>query len=100
MARGLGSGKHLPPLLHLAGQPPVSWFAFTHAIFAACAAAGIRDLPDLVPVKTSAFPRPAHRPVYSALDCGLAASLGYAVPDWRAALPPLVAQLTKKRIAA
>lgn len=100
MALHLGNGHALPPVLHFAGQPPVSWFEFTRAIFAACAANGASNLPELMAVPTSAFPRPAPRPAYSALDCSLAAGLGYIAPDWRAALPPLVAQLTKKRIAA
>lgn len=100
MTIDLLGGKALPPVLHFAGQPPVSWFGFTDAIFAAYAAAGGTNLPELRPIPSSDFPRPAQRPAMSALDCSLAASLGYGAPDWRSALPSLVDQLTKTRIAA
>lgn len=100
MACDMIAGRPLPALLHFAGQRPVSWFDFTSAIFKALAESGCTQLPALVPVKSSDFPRPALRPAFSALDCSLAASLGYRVPDWQAPLPALVAGLTKERIAA
>ncbi|MBK8160894.1 MAG: sugar nucleotide-binding protein [Rhodospirillaceae bacterium] len=100
MAIDLSEGRHLPPLLHFAGQPPVSWFDFTAAILAALSRCSAAALPDLVPLRLADLPRAATRPHFSALDCGLARQFGYPPPEWRSALDNLVASLTKKRIAA
>ncbi|WP_303982172.1 dTDP-4-dehydrorhamnose reductase [Dongia mobilis] len=100
MAIDLAEGRSLPPLLHFAGQPPVSWFDFTAAILAALSRTGTAPLPDLIPVRLGDIPRAAARPLFSALDCNLARQIGYPPPDWCAALDPLVARLSKERIAA
>nr|WP_298688474.1 dTDP-4-dehydrorhamnose reductase [uncultured Dongia sp.] len=100
MALDMSAGRVLPTLLHDAGTKPVSWFDFTDAIFAALADVGFGKLPPLVPVGVADYPRPAPRPLYSALDSSLTHSLGYPLLDWQAALPSLVAHLTKERIAA
>ncbi|MBI2254626.1 MAG: dTDP-4-dehydrorhamnose reductase [Proteobacteria bacterium] len=100
MARDLVLGHRLPRLLHLAGQPESTWFAFTNAIFAALRHKHRGCLPELRPVRLSTLTRPAVRPLYSALDSRLAASLGYDLPQWRIALPPLIDQLTNEKVAA
>ena len=100
MAIDIIGGRALPRILHLAGQPAVSWYDFTAAILDVLRKSDRTHLPDLLPVRLADLDRPAPRPRYSALDCSLATSLGYAVPDWPAALPGLIAQLSKERIAA
>ncbi|MDY0870928.1 dTDP-4-dehydrorhamnose reductase [Dongia rigui] len=96
----LMAGRDLPHLMHVAGQPLTTWFDLTTQIFGALRAAGRTALPSLQPVALSDFPRRAPRPRYSALDCNLATSLGYAVPAWEAVLPALVHTLAQERIAA
>jgi dTDP-4-dehydrorhamnose reductase len=100
MALDISAGRVLPTLLHAAGTTPVSWFDFARAIFDTLANAGFGNLPALVPVRVAEYPRPAPRPLYSALDSSLTHSLGYPMLDWQAALPSLIAHLTKERIAA
>jgi dTDP-4-dehydrorhamnose reductase len=100
IALGLMASRPLPRLMHLAGQPAITWFDFTTQIFAQLRACGRTSLPPLQPISLRDLPRPAPRPRFSALDCGLAASLGYAVPAWDAALPSLVQVLAQQRIAA
>ncbi len=100
MAIDLAAGKKLPPLLHFAGAPAASWFDFTAAILEAFATNAAGPLPELHPARLADLGRPAPRPRMSALDCTLAASLGYAAPDWRASLPALVGAWNAERIAA
>lgn len=100
IALDLVSGRDLPPVLHLAGQPATTWFDFTTRIFDHLRAAGQASLPLVQPITLDELSRPAPRPRFSALDCSLATSLGYAVPAWQAALPALIRDLTQQRIAA
>ncbi len=100
MAIDMIGGRNLPRILHLAGQPAVSWHDFAVAILDILYRFGWTQLPDLQPAHLIDLGRPAPRPRFSALDCSLAASLGYAVPDWQAVLPDLIPQLGKERIAA
>ncbi|WP_374650939.1 dTDP-4-dehydrorhamnose reductase [Dongia sp.] len=100
LAFDLAQGRALPSHLHIAGQPAVSWFDFAAAAFAALSEAGYSPPCQLAPMRLADLGRPAPRPRNSALDCRLAESLGYTMPDWRAALPALVTQLGKERAAA
>jgi dTDP-4-dehydrorhamnose reductase len=100
IALDLINGRDLPPVLHIAGQPMTTWFDFTATIFAQLPARGRAALPALQKITLAELSRPAPRPHFSALDCSLAAGLGYAVPDWQAALPALVQDLAQQRIAA
>lgn len=100
IALDLAAGRTLPACLHIAGGPTASWFDFTRAILDAGRCAGINGDATLTPMKLCDLARPAPRPLNSALDCSLATSLGFAVPDWRAALPGLVAGLINRREAA
>jgi dTDP-4-dehydrorhamnose reductase len=93
-------GRELPSILHLSGQPATTWYDFTTAIFGQLQAAGRTALPPLRQIALSQLFRPAPRPLFSALDCSLAVSLGYAVPAWQATLPALIQSLTQQRIAA
>lgn len=101
LALDLVAGRELPTLLHVAGGPKASWHQFAAAILENFRASGrLNSMPELVAVPTVANPRPAPRPLYSALDCGRAESLGIALPDWQAALKDLAADWPVERQAA
>lgn len=100
IALDLINGRSLPPLLHIAGRPATTWFDFTTEIFAQLHGAGQATLPSLNKTTLASLSRPAPRPRFSALDCSLAASLGYAAPSWQPALSALVQALAQQRIAA
>ncbi|WP_417588571.1 dTDP-4-dehydrorhamnose reductase [Pararhodobacter oceanensis] len=77
---------------HLSGTPDTSWADFARAIMQAAA------LPCTVTeIPSSAYPTPAPRPLNSRLDCrSLAETFGIPRPDWRAALPQIIADLKAK----
>lgn len=57
-------------LYHYCDGGVINWYDFAHAIFSTAMKIGLlRELPRMVPVKTSAFPQIAKRPMYSVLDC-------------------------------
>jgi dTDP-4-dehydrorhamnose reductase len=69
-------------LYHLANRGVASRLELARFVLDA---AGHADL-EIVPVKTADFPLPAQRPLYSALDCGRAASLGVVLRPWQEAV--------------
>lgn len=84
MADGAPGGTH-----HFSGAPDTTWADLARAIMAeAGLPCAITDIP------TAAYPTPARRPQNSRLDCReFQAAFGVARPDWRAALPGIVAAL-------
>lgn len=77
---------------HFCGSPAVSRFQLAEAVFTALGRG-----PKVTPIATSAYPLPARRPANSMLECSvLGAAYGIASPDWRTALPPILAQLERK----
>jgi dTDP-4-dehydrorhamnose reductase len=89
IAKVLQAG-HAGGTYHFAGAPDVSWAGFARAIMQTtnlpCA---IADIP------TSAYPTPAQRPANSRLDCtSLLRDFGIDRPDWQAALPALIKEIT------
>lgn len=80
-----------PGLYHLAGGgEPVSWAGLARFIMDVR-----RDLlgnaSTIVPIATADYPAKAERPRRAVLDCSkAAATLGLALPDWRASLSPIV----------
>lgn len=75
---------------HFSGTPDASWADFARAIMQ------VADLPCAVQdIPTTAYPTPARRPANSRLDCAsLLRDFGLGRPDWRAAIAPLVKELT------
>ncbi|MGA9597078.1 MAG: dTDP-4-dehydrorhamnose reductase, partial [Acidimicrobiia bacterium] len=72
-------------LLHLACPPTTTWFELARA---ACEAAGI-DPRRVTPCSSDEYRRPARRPRHAVLG----ATSCYEMPDWRAELAGIVAEL-------
>jgi dTDP-4-dehydrorhamnose reductase len=71
---------------HYSGRPSTNWFGFAREIFAG-AAARKQQIPTLIPIATSEYPRPAQRPPNSVLDCGgIRGAFSIEQPDWRCGL--------------
>lgn len=82
--------RDIPPgILHAANDGAVSRFEQARAVFAELGA----DPERVRPVDTAAMPRPAPRPVYSALSMAGSARAGLTpLREWRAALAEALAQ--------
>lgn len=83
---------HAGGTYHFSGAPDVSWAGFARGIMeAAQLPCTIHDIPS------SAYPTPARRPHNSRLDCtSLLQDFGIDRPDWRSALPDILAQLSSQ----
>jgi len=76
------------PVVHVANAEPASRYELAQAVFAGVGC----DIGRVTPVDTAAFPRPAARPLYSALGQRLSTSAGVpALRPWRAALAEALA---------
>ena len=79
----VASGRIQAPILHVANAGAASRFDQARAVFSAVGA----DPQRVRPVHTAAFPRPAHRPVFSALAMDGSVRAGLTAPrGWREAL--------------
>ncbi len=84
----VSAGKVSAPLLHAANAGAASRFEQARAVFAAVGA----DPERVRPVDTAAVPRPAHRPVFSALSMDESARAGLTpLRPWREALAAALA---------
>jgi dTDP-4-dehydrorhamnose reductase len=80
-------GARADGLFHAACEGRASWYEFAAATLELCG----RTTP-IHPCTTAEFPRPAHRPAFSVLDCArLAALRGRPLAPWRAALEQFLA---------
>jgi dTDP-4-dehydrorhamnose reductase len=80
---------------HFAGSGATTWHGFACAIMAAQAPFTGRR-PAIVPIATSAYPRPAKRPINSELDSArFAATFGVQAADWRTRTIETVSALLK-----
>ncbi len=83
-------------IVHVGGDPPVTWYDFAVAIVDRLADRLDRR-PAVVPVATAQVPRPARRPANGVLDCrSYVAATGRALPDWRPALDRVLAALSQE----
>ena len=89
MVGGALGGGALGGMHHFAGAPDTTWADFARAIMAA----GQRDC-KVADIVSSDYPTPARRPLNSRLDCASLALFGLTRPDWRAALPGIIKDLT------
>jgi dTDP-4-dehydrorhamnose reductase len=78
---------------HCTSAGATSWFGFAEAIREA---SGSKC--QLLPIPTSEYPAPAHRPAYSVLDTGkFRKTFGLTLPDWRQSLALCLADLSSNR---
>lgn len=83
-------------VVHYRNREPVSWYEFATEI--AGLWSGTRRIPEVVPVTTDEFPRPAPRPAYSVLDVGrFEEAVGRRVEPWGWGLVDYLAALRKER---
>ena len=83
-------------LYHMAGSGTASWADVAEAAFAASTHHG-GPWAKVARITTAQYPTPAPRPANSRLCCArLAADYGLRLPDWRTALPPVVAHLVAR----
>jgi dTDP-4-dehydrorhamnose reductase len=88
------AGEHFLPwlaehkgLYHLAGEGFASRYAWAQEILKLDPRKQEQTVKQLLPARTSDFPTPAQRPLFSALDCTcFLATFGLKLPDWESAL--------------
>lgn len=98
-ARSLADGSAHYGVLHAAGGPDSTWYELAEAVVAIALPYGYR--PSVVPIPTAAYPTAAQRPVDSRLDCSsLRAAYALDRPDWRAALPRIVAAIGVQEVTS
>jgi dTDP-4-dehydrorhamnose reductase len=74
-------------IYHLTCGGETTWFGFAKALLTRSAATSGIAIPNLIPIKTSEFPRPAQRPANSRLSCKrLEETFGVRMPPWEDAL--------------
>jgi dTDP-4-dehydrorhamnose reductase len=73
-----------------------SWFMFAKALLTKSSETFGFTVPNLIPIKTSEYPRPAKRPVNSRLSCqSLEQTFGVTLPHWEHALSLVLDTLTE-----
>lgn len=83
-------------IVHYRNREPVSWYDFASEI--AGLWSGIHRIPEVVPITTGEFPRPAPRPAYSVLDVTRFEEItGRRVEPWGWGLVEYLAALRKER---
>jgi dTDP-4-dehydrorhamnose reductase len=83
-------------IYNLTNAGATTWFGFAKAILTAQTAISGARIPNLVPIKTSEFPRPAKRPANSRLSCQrLEETFGVQMPTWQDALSRVLETLRK-----
>lgn len=102
--RSAAEGVHLADsvrasggVLHAAGAGiPTTWCGFARSIFASASAHDPgTSFAQVEAIPTSAYPTPARRPLNSRLCCDLlVARFAYRMPDWRASLSRVMAEMT------
>ncbi|GAB5467597.1 MAG: dTDP-4-dehydrorhamnose reductase [Rhodospirillales bacterium] len=81
-------------IFHYCGKPATTWYGFAKTIFEQ---APWIETPELVAIRSSAWPTPAKRPGNSVLDCSkIARAYGITQPDWRDGLPALLTAIKEE----
>lgn len=85
-------------LYHLVTAGRTSWCGFARALFAGAQAAGLLPrVPEVQAIRTADYPTRAHRPAWSVLDTAkLRGVFDVALPEWQAALGPVIAELARR----
>lgn len=83
-------------VVHYRNREPVSWYAFASEI--AGLWSGTHRVPEVVPIMTMEFPRPAPRPAYSVLDVSRFEEItGRRVEPWGWGLAEYLTALRRER---
>jgi dTDP-4-dehydrorhamnose reductase len=74
-------------IYNLTSTGETTWFGFAKALLTKSSGTFGFTVPNLIPIKTSEFPRPAKRPANSRLSCDrLKQTFGVTLPPWEEAL--------------
>jgi dTDP-4-dehydrorhamnose reductase len=83
-------------IYNLTSTGETSWFGFAKVLLTKSSGTFGFTVPNLIPIKTSDFPRPAKRPANSRLSCQrLEQTFGVTLPHWERALSLVLDTLTK-----
>ena len=83
-------------IYNLTSTGETSWFGFAKALLVKSSGTFGFTVPNLIPIKTSDFPRPAKRPANSRLSCQhLEQTFGVTLPHWEHALSLVLDTLTE-----
>jgi dTDP-4-dehydrorhamnose reductase len=87
LARGLGCLREHTGLYHLAGDGYASRYAWARAILRLDPARQEQKVKQMLPARSSDFPTPAQRPLFSALECQkFKQTFDLCLPVWEKAL--------------
>ncbi len=79
-------------LYHLAGAGAASRYEWAREVIERDPKKEEQVVRQILPAKSQEFPNPAHRPVYSALDCSkFEKTFGIPLPDWKISIRLLLA---------
>jgi dTDP-4-dehydrorhamnose reductase len=88
-------------IYNLTSTGETSWFGFAKALLVKSSGTFGFTVPNLIPIKTSDFPRPAKRPANSRLSCQrLEQTFGVTLPYWEHALSLVLDTLTEGSLPA
>jgi dTDP-4-dehydrorhamnose reductase len=88
-------------IYNLTSTGETSWFGFAQALLTKSSGTFGFTVPNLIPIKTSEFPRPAKRPANSRLSCQrLEQTFGVTLPHWEHALSLVLDTLTEGSLPA
>ena len=83
-------------IYNLTSTGETTWFGFAKALLTESSGTFGFTVPNLIPIKTSEFPRPAKRPANSRLSCQrLEQTFGVTLPHWEYALSLVLDTLTE-----
>jgi dTDP-4-dehydrorhamnose reductase len=98
-AAGAADRPRLEGVFHLACRGQTSWHGFAVALLERAQRAGLlARVPEVVPIRTSAFPTRARRPAWSVLDTTrLRDAFGLHLPHWQVGLDAVIGELAAAR---
>jgi dTDP-4-dehydrorhamnose reductase len=84
-------------IYNLTNAGETTWFGFAKALLTSQCEFNGTAVPNLVPIKTNEFPRPARRPANSRLSCQrLEETFGLRMPSWEDALSHVLETLRRE----
>jgi dTDP-4-dehydrorhamnose reductase len=92
--------QDLGGVYHYRDSQAMNWYEFARAIFARALEAGLlREQPDIAPVPSSGFQRPARRPGFSVLDTGkIHRAFGVVPADFQQSLAAVIDEVRRREL--